>query len=68
LAQVEHDDEDFVANLADSIAPLTELVSLPLHPTTRSVAHSTTTPSHRARFIDHFYCFGCGGRGSASTG
>jgi DNA polymerase len=65
LAQVEHDDEDFVANLADSIAPLTELVSLPLTSDNKVSCpfHDDTEPSCTI-YPDHFYCFGCGGRGS----
>ena len=44
------DDEDYVANLADNVAPLTELVTLPL--TVRQqgqLVRSTTTSSRRAR-------------------
>jgi hypothetical protein len=65
-AQVEReDDEDFVANLTDSVAPLTELVSLPL-----TVDYKVACPFHDdsepscAIYPDHFYCFGCGERGS----
>jgi hypothetical protein len=66
LAQVErHDDEDFVANLEDSVAPLTELVSLPLTPDNKVSCpfHDDTEPSC-AIYPDHFFCFGCGERGS----
>jgi hypothetical protein len=66
LAQVEHhDDEDFVANLEDSVAPLTEPVSLPLTPDNKASCpfHDDTEPSC-AIYPDHFYCFGCGERGS----
>jgi DNA polymerase len=66
LAQVERDDdEDFVANLEDSVAPLTELVSLPLTPD-RKVScpfHDDFEPSCTI-YTDHFYCYGCGERGS----
>ena len=65
-AQIEHDDdEDFVANLADNVAPLTELVSLPLTPD-----HKVSCPFHNdpepscAIYRDHFHCFGCGEHGS----
>jgi DNA polymerase len=66
LAQVERDDdEDFVANLEDSVAPLTELVSLPLTPDNKVSCpfHDDNEPSC-AIYPDHFYCFGCGHRGS----
>ena len=65
-AQVEHDDdEDFVANLEDSVAPLTELVSLPLTPDNKVSCpfHDDADPSCMI-YPDHFYCFGCGDRGS----
>jgi hypothetical protein len=65
-AQVERDDdEDFVANLADNVAPLFELVSLPLTPD-----HKVSCPFHPdvepscTIYPDHFHCFGCGERGS----
>jgi DNA polymerase len=59
------DDEDFVANLADTIAPLTELVSLPLTAGNKVACpfHDDVEPSC-AIYPDHFYCFGCGERGS----
>jgi Toprim domain/CHC2 zinc finger len=64
--QVEQeDDEDFVANLADNIAPLTELVTLPL-----TVGNKLRCPFHDdvepscAIYPDHFHCFGCGEHGS----
>jgi hypothetical protein len=59
------DDEDFVANLADTVAPLTELVSLPL-----TAGHKVACPFHEDAepscviYADHFHCFGCGERGS----
>ena len=43
------DDEDFVANLADTVAPLTELVSLPLTTDNKVSCPFTTTPCRRAR-------------------
>jgi DNA polymerase len=65
-AEVERDDdEDFVANLADNVAPLTELVSLPLTPD-----HKVSCPFHNdvepscAIYPNHFHCFGCGDRGN----
>ena len=59
------DDEDFVANLADNVAPLTELVGLPLAPGNKVVCpfHEDAEPSCMI-YPDHFYCFGCGARGS----
>jgi hypothetical protein len=64
--QVEReDDADFVANLEDNIAPLTELVSLPLTSSYKVACpfHDDAEPSC-AIYVDHFYCFGCGERGS----
>jgi DNA polymerase len=65
-AQVERDDdEDFVANLADNVAPLTELVSLPLTPD-----HKVSCPFHDdlepscTIYADHFHCYGCGENGN----
>ena len=58
------DDEDFVANLADNAAPLTEMVSLPL--TTDSKVscpfHYDAEPSCQI-YADHFHRFGCGESG-----
>jgi DNA polymerase len=64
--QVEReDDEDFVANLADNAAPLTELVTLPLTlgNKLRCPFHEDVEPSC-AIYPDHFHCFGCGEHGS----
>jgi DNA polymerase len=63
--QVERDDdEDFIANLADSVAPLTELVSLPLTPDNKVSCpfHDDVEPSCTI-YPDHFHCFGCGEHG-----
>jgi DNA polymerase len=62
------DDEDYVTNLADDIAPLTELVGLPLTLDNKVCCpfHGDTTPSC-AIYPDHFYCYGCGERGSRLT-
>src|SRR5262249_37355059 len=59
------DDEDFVANLADNVAPLGELVSLPLTPDHKVACpfHDESEPSC-AIYPDHFHCFGCGEHGS----
>jgi hypothetical protein len=59
------DDEDFVANLADSVAPLPELVGLPLTPDLKVACpfHDDAEPSCQI-YPDHFHCFGCGANGS----
>jgi hypothetical protein len=59
------DDKDFVANLADNVAPLTEMVSLPLTPDNKVACpfHDDAEPSCQI-YPDHFCCFGCGERGS----
>jgi len=65
-SESEHeDDADFVANLVDNIAPLTELVSLPLTPDRKVCCpfHDDAEPSC-AIYADHYFCFGCGARGS----
>jgi hypothetical protein len=65
-AQVEReDDEDFVASLADNVAPLTELVSLPLTPDNKASCpfHDDVEPSCTI-YPDHFHCYGCGEHGS----
>jgi hypothetical protein len=60
----DQDDEDFFANLADTVAPLTELVGLPLTPDNKVTCpfHDDAEPSC-AIYADHFHCFGCGERG-----
>jgi DNA polymerase len=59
------DDEDFVANLEDNVAPLTELVTLPLTADGKVACpfHDDIEPSC-AIYPDHFHCFGCGEHGS----
>ena len=59
------DDEDFVANLADNVAPLTELVSEPLTSDNKVSCpfHEDPEPSCTI-YPDHFHCFGCGEHGS----
>jgi DNA polymerase bacteriophage-type len=58
------DDEDFIAHLPDAIAPLFEMVSLPL-----TLGDKVCCPFHDdpepscAIYADHFHCFGCGERG-----
>jgi hypothetical protein len=63
---VEHeDDADFVANLADNVAPLPELIRLPLTSDNKVACpfHDDAEPSCTI-YPDHFHCFGCGERGS----
>jgi hypothetical protein len=59
------DDQDFVANLADTVAPLTELVSEPLTPDNKVACpfHDDIEPSCMI-YPDHFHCFGCSAHGS----
>jgi hypothetical protein len=59
------DEEDFVANLAENIAPLTELVTLPLTADNKVCCpfHEDVEPSCTI-YPDHFYCYGCGENGS----
>jgi DNA polymerase len=59
------DDADFVANLADIVAPLTELVGAPLTPDNKVSCpfHDDVEPSC-AIYPDHFHCYGCGEHGS----
>src|SRR5215475_192254 len=66
-AQAErNDDEDFVANPADNVAPLTEL---PLASGNKVACpfHEDAEPSCTI-YPDHFHCFGCGERGNRWTG
>jgi hypothetical protein len=62
------DDEDFVTNLADDVAPLPELVGLPLTADGKVCCpfHDDAEPSCKI-YADHFHCFGCGERGSRLT-
>ena len=58
------DDEDFVATLPDAIAPLTEMVTLPLTADNKVCCpfHDEVEPSC-AIYADHWHCFGCGQHG-----
>jgi hypothetical protein len=62
--QLEHEDGvDYVANLSDDIAPLTEMVMLPFSGDKVCCPfHEDLEPSC-AIYPDHFHCFGCGERG-----
>src|SRR5262249_13377074 len=57
-------DEDFLASLGETIAPLTDLVSLPMD-TSGHVScpfHDDPNPSCSI-YSDHYYCHACGARG-----
>ena len=58
------DDEDFIAGLPDDVAPLPDLVSLPLTADNKVCCpfHDEIEPSC-AIYPDHFHCFGCGEHG-----
>src|SRR5262249_45085340 len=57
-------DDDFLASLGDTFAPLTDLVTLPMD-TGGHVScpfHDDPQPSCKI-YSDHWHCFGCGERG-----
>jgi DNA polymerase len=58
-------DEDFIAGLDATTAPLTDLVSLPMDPSGRVSCpfHDDPNPSCSI-YPDHFYCHACSVRGS----
>jgi DNA polymerase len=59
------DDEEFIADLADTVAPLSDLVSVPLtndNKTTCPFHEGDDTPSLQF-YADHFHCSGCGEHG-----
>jgi DNA polymerase len=57
-------EEDFLASLDDTTAPLSDFVSLPL-----DASHRVSCPFHDdpnpscSIYPDHYYCHGCGARG-----
>jgi DNA polymerase len=57
-------EESFLASLTDTIAPLTDFVSLPMDSSGRVSCpfHDDPNPSCSI-YRDHFYCHGCGERG-----
>jgi DNA polymerase len=59
-------DEDFVASLGDTLAPLTDFVTLPMdasgHVRCPFPEHVDVEPSCKI-YSDHFHCYGCGRRG-----
>ena len=66
LMDLERDDDaEFVANLPDHVAPLTELVGLPLSSGNKVMCpfHDEFDPSC-VIYPDHFHCFGCSEHGS----
>jgi hypothetical protein len=59
------DDEDFIAELEPAVAPLFDLVSVPLtsdNKTSCPFHEGDDTPSLQF-YPDHFHCFGCGEHG-----
>jgi Toprim domain/CHC2 zinc finger len=60
-AALERDDEkDFITQLDEHIAPLTDLVSLPMDSSNRVSCPFHTDPNPScAIYPDHFHCFGC---------
>jgi hypothetical protein len=59
------DATESVADLPDDIAPLTDLVTLPLTADNKAICpfHDDSTPSLQI-YPDHFHCFACGAHGS----
>ena len=57
-------DEDFLATLGYTLAPLTDFVALPMDAGGRVSCpfHNDPQPSCKV-YSDHFYCYGCGERG-----
>ena len=57
-------DADYLASLNDAIAPLTDLVTLPMDANGHVSCpfHDDPVPSCKI-YADHFHCFGCGERG-----
>jgi hypothetical protein len=58
-------DEDFLASLGETIAPLTELVTLPMDASghVECPFHHDPKPSCKI-YSDHWHCFGCGEHGN----
>src|SRR5262249_37919904 len=57
-------DEDFLASLGETIAPLTDLVTLPMDASghVECPFHTDPRPSCKI-YSDHWHCFGCGEHG-----
>lgn len=60
-----NDDADYLATLPDHVAPLTEMVGLPVSSGNKVLCpfHDEVEPSC-AIYPDHFHCFGCGEHGA----
>jgi DNA polymerase family A/CHC2 zinc finger/Toprim domain len=57
-------EEDFLASLGETIAPLTDLVTLPLDSSGHVSCPFHTDPQPSCKiYADHFHCFGCGEHG-----
>jgi Toprim domain/CHC2 zinc finger len=65
VAAEREDDKDYIAELPDHVAPLTELATLPLTPDNKVACpyHDDIEPSLQL-YPDHFHCFSCGAHGS----
>ena len=57
-------DEDFLASLTDTVAPLYDFVTLPMTESQHVSCpfHDDPQPSCKI-YLDHWHCFGCGRRG-----
>jgi DNA polymerase bacteriophage-type len=57
-------EDDFLASLGETIAPLYELVTLPMNSSNHVCCpfHEEVEPSCKI-YADHFHCFGCGEHG-----
>ena len=64
LASLATDDAEFLANLDDTVAPLFELVSVPLTDDNKTECpfHPDDLPSLQV-YADHYHCFGCDAHG-----
>jgi hypothetical protein len=56
--------DDFLASLGETVAPLTELVTLPMNSSNHVCCpfHEEVEPSCKI-YADHFHCYGCGMHG-----
>ena len=61
-------EQDFLASLGETIAPLTALVSLPMSSSNTVCCpfHEEVEPSCKI-YADHFHCYGCGAHGDRLT-
>ena len=57
-------DEDFLASLGSTLAPLTDFVTLPMDSSGRVSCPFHTDPQPSCKiYSDHWHCFGCGEHG-----